>query len=110
MGKLKTSRKQKFSFEAMPIIEQNKLKKTYKHNPKRSFKSRTQVSIALLQALENNDPDAFIEILNGYLQVNRADVAKRAHLARSTVQLALSSKGNPTVRTLAKIVHQSLAA
>jgi DNA-binding phage protein len=110
MDKSKISKKQKFSFNTMPAIGQNNKIKTLKHDPKRGFKNRQLVSIALLQALENNDPEAFVEILDGYLQVNRTEIAKKAHLARSTVQLALSKGGNPTARTLAKIVHQAVAA
>jgi len=94
----------------MPAIGHVRQQKLYNHDPKRGFKNRQLVSIALLQALENNDPEAFVEILDGYLQVNRTEIAKKAHLARSTVQLALSRGGNPTVRTLAKIVHQAVAA
>ena len=59
----------------------------------------------MLQCLLENDPEAFVEILNEYLDVNRSRVAKNANLARSTVQEVFSKKGNPTLKTLAKIVH-----
>ena len=41
-----------------------------------------------------NDTEAFIEILDSYLQINRSRVAKKANIARSTVQQALSKSGN----------------
>ncbi|NGX48080.1 MAG: hypothetical protein K1000chlam3_01468, partial [Chlamydiae bacterium] len=43
------------------------------------------------------------------LRVNRTKAARETNLSRTTVQQALSNKGNPTIRTIAKIVHQSIA-
>ena len=59
------------------------------------------------KAMSEIAPWRFIEILDGYLQINRSRVAKQAHIARSTVQQALSKNGNPTLKTIAKIVHES---
>jgi DNA-binding phage protein len=58
----------------------------------------------LFLCLEENNPESFIEILDAYLDVNR-----RANLSRTTVQNAFSSKGNPTIRTIAQIVHEAVA-
>jgi len=74
-------------------------------DPDKYFKDSKLVGKGLLQALEENDPDAFIEILDAYLEVNRTQVAKKSELARATVQGALSTKGNPTIRTIAKIAY-----
>jgi len=41
--------------------------------------------------------------------IPQAEVAKKAQLARSTVQGAFSKKGNPTIRTIAQIVHEAVA-
>lgn len=76
-----------------------------KVDPRDFFKDQTKIGSALLQCLLENDPEAFVEILNEYLDVNRSRVAKNANLARSTVQEVFSKKGNPTLKTLAKIVH-----
>ncbi|SCA63126.1 hypothetical protein SCG7109_AI_00190 [Chlamydiales bacterium SCGC AG-110-M15] len=78
------------------------------HDPDISFKDNKKVGSALLECLLENDTEGFIEILDTYLKVNRSRVAKKAKLARSTVQQALSKTGNPTLKTLAKIVHQSM--
>jgi len=67
------------------------------------------VGAALLEALLDNDTEAFIEILDAYLRINRTQTAKKTKLSRSTVQLALSKKGNPTLKTLAKIAHEAIA-
>lgn len=92
----------------MPILNLKKNVKVKIHQPEKSFKNFNKVGAALLASLMENDTEAFIEILDGYLQINRAQVAKKAHIARSTVQQALSKNGNPTLKTLAKIVHESL--
>ncbi len=80
-----------------------------RHDPCDFFKSHEKVAIALLDCLEENDAGAFLEILDSYLFVNRTKIAKAAKLSRTTVQKALSSDGNPTIRTIAKIVHRAVA-
>lgn len=109
MPKKKTSKKPDFCFKSM---ESNKLKKGKKgviHHPERSFKNRKEVAVALFMCLEDNDPESFIEILDAYLDVNRREIARRANLSRTTVQNAFSIKGNPTIRTIAQIVHKAVA-
>ena len=110
MTKKKTSKKQSFCFEDMPALKPKKGIKLKKSRAVEYFKDPKEVGYALLQCLENNDPDAFIEILDAYLGVNRMQVAKKANLSRSTVQLAFSKKGNPSIKTIAKIVHSSKKA
>jgi len=108
MHKKKTLKEAECCFEDMPILTPKKGGKLKTHHPEKSFKSIGKVGTALLESLMENDTEAFIEILDGYLQINRSKVARKAHIARSTVQQALSKHGNPTLRTLAKIVHESL--
>jgi DNA-binding phage protein len=107
MHKKKTSNEQGFCFENMQILDLKKDVKLKTHHPERSFKSFKKVGAALLESLIENDTEAFIEILDSYLRINRSRVAKKANMARSTVQQALSKNGNPTLKTLAKIVHES---
>lgn len=107
MHKKKTSKGRDFCFEDMPILGLHKDSKLKAHHPEKSFKNLNKVGAALLESLLENDTEAFIEILDGYLRINRSQVAKKANIARSTVQQALSRDGNPTLKTLAKIVHES---
>jgi DNA-binding phage protein len=93
----------------MPILKSKKAAGSREHRPSAFFKSHDKVAKALLQSLEENDTGAFLEILDTYLKVNRTKVAKEANLSRTTVQNALSKKGNPTIRTIAKIVHLAVA-
>jgi probable addiction module antidote protein len=93
----------------MPLVRSKENNKLRNHDPKEFFRQHDKVAEALLQSLEDNDAPTFLEILNTYLYINRTKIAKRAGLSRTTVQNALSSKGNPTIRTIAKIVHQAVA-
>lgn len=93
----------------MPIIKSKRHPKLRDHDPTAFFKCHEKVARALLQSLEENDAAAFLEILNTYLYINRTKAAKEAQLSRTTIHNALSSKGNPTIRTIAKIVHHAVA-
>jgi len=108
MTKKKTLKKQKFCFDDIPIIRSKKQATNLQHKPSDFFQSHEKVAEALLQSLEENDAGAFLEILDAYLRVNRTKMAKATKMSRTTVQNALSRKGNPTIRTIAKIVHRAV--
>src|SRR5437868_6086965 len=99
MHKKKTSKKQDFCLDDIPIAKLKTGTTTELHHPGKIFKNHKRVGTALLECLIENDTDSFIEILDAYLRINRRRVAKGADLARSTVQQALSGKGNPTLKT-----------
>ena len=88
----------------MNIIDESAL-----HDSKASefFKNKNEVAKALLECLIDNDTETFMEILDAYLSVNRTQIAQRTKLTRATVTQAFSKKGNPTLKTIAKIVHES---
>jgi len=73
-----------------------------------AFKNKAEVAQALLECLTKNDTETFMEILDAYLCVNRTQVALRTKLTRATVTQAFSKKGNPTLKTVAKIVHEAV--
>ena len=108
MLKRKKSKKRGFSLNDMPILKTTKKESLQIHKPDRFFKDFDKVGAALLESLIENDTEAFIEILDAYLKVNRTQIAKRTKMSRSTVQHAFSKKGNPTLRTIARIVHASV--
>jgi DNA-binding phage protein len=109
MTRKKTSKRQGFCLDDMPIVKSKKNVIVTEHKPSGFFKSHEKVAEALLQSLEENDVEAFLEILDVYLRVNRTKVSKETQLSRTTVQNALSRRGNPTIRTIAKIVHSAVA-
>lgn len=107
MRKKKTLKKQEFSFKDLEETKIINKKGITKLNPDSSFMDSQKVGAALLECLIENDTETFIEILDSYLRINKLQVAKKGKMARSTVQLAFSKSGNPTLKTLAKIVHES---
>src|SRR6185437_13303351 len=108
MTKKKTLKKRKSCLDAMPIIKSKKTSALRDHDPSEFFRRHEKVAEALLKSLEENDASAFLEILNTYLYINRTKAARETQLSRATIQNALSSKGNPTIRTIAKIVHHAV--
>ncbi len=108
MNKKKTLKKQGLSLEDIEGVTFNKeISKTItKYYPEKTFKNHNKVARVLLQCLIEGDDEAYKEILDSYLRVNRSHIATKAKLSRTTVQNAFSSKGNPTLRTIAKIVHE----
>lgn len=107
MLKKKTSKKQGFSFKDMQETKITNKKNISTWNVEDSFSDPSKVGMALLQCLIDNDTKTYIEILESYLRINKFQVAKKANVSRSTVQLAFSKSGNPTLKTLAKIVHEA---
>ena len=109
MDKKKISKKRGFYLDDIPVADLKKGVDPESFHPEKVFKDHKKIANILLNCLIDNDTETFLEILDSYLRVNRRRVAKKARLARSTVQQALSGKGNPTLKTLAKIVHEAFA-
>lgn len=57
-------------------------------------------------ASEDDDPKTYLTALRMVVQARggMASVAERAHLSRETLYRTLSSRGNPTIRTLSAIL------
>ena len=107
MPKKKTSKKLGSYLDDIPVLSTKLKGKTV--SPKRAFKNKKEVALALFLCLEKNDTESFVEILEAYLDVNKSEIAKRSNLSRSTVQSTFSRSGNPTLKTLAQVVHESVA-
>jgi DNA-binding phage protein len=107
MAKKKTLKKHGLCLDEIEGVSFNeeKAEEFTEYCPEKFFKNYTKVAKALLQCLLEGDAEAYKEILDSFLRVNRSRVANNAKMSRTTVQNALSSKGNPTIRTVAKIVH-----
>jgi DNA-binding phage protein len=64
------------------------------------------VATAFFEALQDDDVEGALEILEGYLITRKkADLAKKGKIAISTLYHSLSRNANPTLRTVAKILH-----
>lgn len=107
MPKKKISKKRSFALSNMERtnIDESRLEEL---KPREHFKDRKKIAEALFQCLVENDTEAFIEILDAYLDVNKSRVVQKTKISRSTVKVALSKKGNPTLKTIAHIVHATM--
>lgn len=108
MNKKKTLKKHEFSLDDLqPIkIDESKLKVS---KASELFKNKNEVAKALFECLIEDDTETFMEILDAYLCVNRTHIASKTNLTRATVTQAFWKKGNPTLKTIAKIVHEAIA-
>lgn len=109
MIKKKKTKRQKFSLKDVKPIKFHDISIFPESKADEAFKDHKNIGKILLECLIDNDSEAFMEILEAYLMVNKTKVAKKADLPRSTVSLAFSKRGNPTIKTIAKIVHEAVA-
>lgn len=110
MTKKKTSKKREVSFKDMPILTLKKEIKATKFNPSERMRSKEYISKALWDCLVANDVEGFKEILITHLYlVDKEKFAMSAGIPRRTLFRMLSSDGNPTLSTVAKIVHKICA-
>ncbi len=76
-------------------------------NPLKSLTDKTKTALAILECLQNNDPEGAMEMIAIYLDaLNKAKLRKQTELPKSTMYSALKH-GNPTIKTLAKIMYNS---
>jgi DNA-binding phage protein len=115
MGKTKTSKKRRGS-----SMHTQKKEKTYRikkgasvreSDPTHELLEDDFISRALWECLKAGDHEGYAEVLYIYLEAhqrfeNRKSLAKEAEIGRST--LYQIKHGNPTVKTLAKLVHATV--
>ena len=74
-------------------------------NPTEELLDEELLGRAIWECLKNGDSEGVVEVVSIYLEaMNKTQVAKESEIARSTMYHTLKSK-NPTVKTLAKLVH-----
>ena len=72
-------------------------------NPTEEILNEDLISSAIWECLKEGDSEGVIEIFEIYFRAaNKTRLSKDASVARSTMYL---KGGNPTVKTLAKLVH-----
>ena len=78
--------------------------KVSKFDPEK-YLTKEFIGSAIMECLLNNDPEGVVDLLEIYLEEhNKVAFFKEAKVSRSTAYQALKHK-NPTIKTLAKIVH-----
>lgn len=83
-----------------------KLKKRPRvYNPTKDLLNEQFIAQALWECLKDNDPDGVIELSEAHLSAkNKSKIVEEHDLPRTTIYHASISK-NPTLHTLAKLVH-----
>lgn len=106
MTKRKISKKPEECFEDIPIVVPAKDVKVKRFDPESKLRDKNFVASALFEALSDGDEEAALEIIIAYVKaMKKTEIAKHEEMAASTVYHALSPKGNPTLRTIAKVLH-----
>jgi len=107
MGKIKTSKKRQRSSARSVRINLNKVPGLTRANPLKELVDPEKTGLAILECLQNNDPEGAMEMIAIYLDaLNKAHLRKKSKLPKSTMYSALKHR-NPTIKTLAKIMHAS---
>jgi Predicted transcriptional regulator len=75
------------------------------YNPTAALLDEERIGRAIWECLKNGDSEGVIEVIQIHLEAcNKTQLAKEAHLPKTTLYHSFRSK-NPTIRTLAKLVH-----
>ncbi len=104
MGKAKTSKKRRGYLEKLSRLDLNKVKGVIRHHPLKELLDPKKTALAILECLQNNDPEGVMEMVESYVYaLNKTDLQEEAELPKSTLYSAFKHR-NPTIKTLAKIV------
>ena len=87
----------------------NKFVDCRKWSPTKEILDPNNLAKAVAECLLNNDPKGVVEVIEIYLETaNIATIAKKSSLSRATLYHSLKKK-NPTIKTLAKLIHAATA-
>lgn len=77
------------------------------YDPMKNLLDTNKMGAAIMECLIENDTEGVLEIIEGYLYaVNKTQFLKEADIPRSTAYNVFRRR-NPTIKTLAKIMHAS---
>jgi probable addiction module antidote protein len=83
-------------------------KQPREYDPIQDLLDEELISKAVWECLKENDPEGVIEILEAHISAkNKTQFAKEHDIPRTTLYHAFKSK-NPTLCTLAKLVHATV--
>lgn len=81
--------------------------KLTEYDPVKNLLDINKMGAAIMQCFMENDTEGVLEIIENYLYtLNKTQFFKEANLPRSTVYNFFKRR-NPTIKTLAKIMHAS---
>jgi DNA-binding phage protein len=104
MGKVKTFAKREKSSRKRKNLRIEDFKGIKKVNPLDYLTNEENVGLAILECLQNNDPEGVMEAISIYINaLDKAKLREKGDLSKSTFYHSLKNK-NPTLKTLAKFV------
>lgn len=107
MVKTKISKKRQTSSERLARLNLDRVEGLHRANPLKALINPQQTALAILECLQNNDPEGVMEIIAIYLDaLNKSRLRYATDLPKSTMYSALKHR-NPTIKTLAKIMYIS---
>lgn len=75
------------------------------YDPTEALLDEERIGRAIWECLKEGDSEGVIEVIQIHLEAcNKTQLAKDAHIPKTTLYHSFRSK-NPTIRTLAKLVH-----
>ena len=108
MGKIKISKKRQRSLLRSAKLDLDKVPGLTRARPLKELVDPQKTALAILECLQNNDPEGAMEMIAIYLDaLNKANLRKQTELPKSTMYSALKHR-NPTIKTLAKIMYNSI--
>lgn len=91
----------------MSRVDLDTVKGLSRSQPLKKLIDEKETALAILECLQNNDPEGAMEMIAIYLDaLNKANLRKQTKLPKSTMYSALKHR-NPTIKTLAKIMYAS---
>ena len=106
MVRAKISTRRRKSTKSGSVIKFKKRPREY--DPMKDLLDEKLIAKAIWDCLKENDPDGVIEILEAHISAkNKSQLIQEYDIPRTTLYHAFKSK-NPTLHTLAKLVHATL--
>ena len=105
MLRKKTSKKQEFCFSDIPTVKLRPRTKVVGSNSAKKLRDPELIFRALWQCLIEQDLDSFKDILRSHLDAtNKQTLSKKANTSRRTLHRILSQEGNPTLKSISKVL------
>ena len=106
MAKVKTSEKRQKSSRNIKTIRIRRNARVKEHSPSKKLADENFIGRVILDCLKDNDPEGVIEAIQAHLDaINKLKFSRDSEIPRSTLYY-LSTRKNPTLRTLARTVHE----
>lgn len=109
MGKIKTSVKHRSSSKTISSKRATEKKTDFEpFSPTEQLADEKFTAQVVWECLRENDTQGVLDAIGLFLEAkNKLALSRDSGLSRSTIYDALKAGGNPTLRTLAQLVHSA---